>query len=137
MKVAGGIIGILGGLLGAFVGIHNYVDGPYSVVGREPGALWAAVAGVAAVISAIVAFSRPGPGAAGMGLSAGVGLVAMQVAWVVPAAVLVIAIVFSVIGWRLGEKREASLRTCPYCRSKIPREASVCRYCQRELAPAG
>jgi hypothetical protein len=26
-------------------------------------------------------------------------------------------------------------RVCPYCRSSIPAEASVCRYCQREVAP--
>lgn len=28
-----------------------------------------------------------------------------------------------------------SLRRCPYCKEKIRKDASICRYCHKELAP--
>ena len=31
--------------------------------------------------------------------------------------------------------REPVTRQCPYCRSQIPPDATVCRFCQRESAP--
>ena len=30
---------------------------------------------------------------------------------------------------------EAGQKTCPFCAEKIKREATVCRYCQREQSP--
>lgn len=41
---------------------------------------------------------------------------------------LIIAALFAV--WRLARN---AARACPECRSQVPREASVCRYCTADL----
>jgi len=45
---------------------------------------------------------------------------------------LALALILGVLyaSWRLTR---SAVRTCPECRSDIPREASVCRYCTAEL----
>jgi len=50
------------------------------------------------------------------------------------AIVLALIAVALFVFWRIT--RDAS-RICPECRSAIPREASVCRYCTAELADSG
>lgn len=39
------------------------------------------------------------------------------------------------VGTNLGDfiGKPLTTKTCPFCRSKIPRDAIVCKYCQREL----
>lgn len=45
-------------------------------------------------------------------------------------AVLLVGAFYAV--WRLGR---GVTRTCPECRSDVPRQASICRYCTTELPP--
>lgn len=48
------------------------------------------------------------------------------------AIVLVILAAFLVAVWKLSRR---DTRTCAECRSQVPAEASVCRFCTSELAP--
>jgi hypothetical protein len=44
------------------------------------------------------------------------------------ALIVVVAALYG--AWRLGR---SAVRTCPECRSEVPSEASICRYCTTEL----
>jgi large conductance mechanosensitive channel len=56
-------------------------------------------------------------------------------ALVLQAGIVVVLIGGALFGlWRLT--RDA-LRPCPECRSEVPREATVCRYCTTELPAEG
>jgi large conductance mechanosensitive channel len=48
------------------------------------------------------------------------------------ALVLILALLYA--SWRVTR---GSVRSCPECRSTIPVQASVCRYCSSELTKAG
>lgn len=65
-------------------------------------------------------------------------------------AVLVIGIIIFCVGvviWMVAKlaidtarfrdnvKRVIESRTCPFCKSEIPKKATVCRYCQRNVEP--
>ena len=46
-----------------------------------------------------------------------------------------IAVAFVVAGlYLVARLTRGALRTCPECRSEVPRAASVCRYCTTELS---
>ncbi len=38
--------------------------------------------------------------------------------------------VAAVMTWLVG----AGKKRCPYCKSRIPKDATVCRYCRRDVA---
>jgi len=58
--------------------------------------------------------------------------------WVIGIVLILIAILITKVSHTIDLTKKAinpPNRTCPFCISEIPKEATVCRYCQRDVEP--
>jgi hypothetical protein len=60
-------------------------------------------------------------------------LIILFLVCVVPLAVVALVVVTIILAIKKNSRKKP--RLCPYCRSKIPADASVCKYCSRAIEP--
>lgn len=80
-----------------------------------------------AVVTNVVAQSKGAGGCGWLILGFLLGPIGLIIAVVQPSRVLVPA--------GMTQQPQGPTRLCPHCRSHIPIDATVCRYCQRECEP--